>query len=679
MMNPMKKIIPILALILSLCCCDFFQGPAGTNGTNGTNGTDGSTWLSGTGAPSASLGRTGDLYLNTSTCYVYRRTDSGWTSLVCIQGPAGVDGADGTNGVDGTNGTNGMDGIDGTNGTDGVDGADGATWHVGAAVPDDSLGMDRDLYLDSSTGDIYQKASGTWGTAFMNVTPASIRVSATVAAGGSLTLTHGIVADPGEALTYTGGFVVGDRVYPWDAYSSVYPALAQVTEPVNLVTDTLGSGIEPVATAALPSGNFVAASVEFPDGAYVRASLFGPDGSLLGSDFANTGADSTLNLCRVVPVSGGGFLLLQTRWEGANSLGSLTVYRYTEAAVYPSLTDEPTTYELIPSGSDTHVTAFDACLLANGDVALFWTGEENLGASPAVVAYFLAYDPVNETVTAGPVSLDAGLNFPYASVSICALQDGGAALAYVTDSDGTGSLSLQIREADGSLRGSVITPPFGSPSWYGDVAGLSGGGYVAAYMHGVRPSSVDESGYDSDTGGMAAGQGRFAVYNADGTILAQAPVGGSFAARGINPLFVSRIDVASLSTGGFVLGYRKLEQAVHFTPAAVKVALYSEGGALLAPEQTFLTRPYFNDQTNYTTTNSHDIKTISLCASGSDVFLAAGYDTWDESDGNYFLSGGATYCGLYRADTLCLTEAAGSASLANNTGVPLELRLSVAR
>lgn len=36
-------------------------------------------------------------------------------------------------------------------------------WHVGSGPPpSDVLGVDGDLYLDSSTGDIFQKENGTW-------------------------------------------------------------------------------------------------------------------------------------------------------------------------------------------------------------------------------------------------------------------------------------------------------------------------------------------------------------------------------------------------------------------------------------------------------------------------------------------------------------------------------------
>ncbi|MBQ9786136.1 MAG: hypothetical protein IJW25_01565 [Clostridia bacterium] len=48
-------------------------------------------------------------------------------------------------------------------------GADGATFRTGAGAPEDTLGNDGDIYFDTSTADLYQKVSGTWGTAIANL------------------------------------------------------------------------------------------------------------------------------------------------------------------------------------------------------------------------------------------------------------------------------------------------------------------------------------------------------------------------------------------------------------------------------------------------------------------------------------------------------------------------------
>lgn len=44
----------------------------------------------------------------------------------------------------------------------GTNGTNGAQWRVGSGAPDNSVGADGDLYLDGDTGDVYQRASGTY-------------------------------------------------------------------------------------------------------------------------------------------------------------------------------------------------------------------------------------------------------------------------------------------------------------------------------------------------------------------------------------------------------------------------------------------------------------------------------------------------------------------------------------
>lgn len=59
----------------------------------------GSHWLTGGGAPADSIGKKGDLYLDTTASAVYRKPDTTWLYTANIRG------ADGTNGANGTNGT----------------------------------------------------------------------------------------------------------------------------------------------------------------------------------------------------------------------------------------------------------------------------------------------------------------------------------------------------------------------------------------------------------------------------------------------------------------------------------------------------------------------------------------------------------------------------------------------
>jgi len=47
-------------------------------------------------------------------------------------------------------------------GSPGASGASGTTWYEGSGVPNNTFGINGDFYLDTSTGNIYQKAVGTW-------------------------------------------------------------------------------------------------------------------------------------------------------------------------------------------------------------------------------------------------------------------------------------------------------------------------------------------------------------------------------------------------------------------------------------------------------------------------------------------------------------------------------------
>ena len=121
------------------------NGQNGSNGSNGQNGTNGSSLKTGSGAPDAELGETGDSYIDTDTWNFYRKTASGWEYVGNIKG------ADGQNGKDGTNGTDGKDGKDGTNGTDGKDGKDGENGQDGKDGKDGENGQDGKDGKDGQT------------------------------------------------------------------------------------------------------------------------------------------------------------------------------------------------------------------------------------------------------------------------------------------------------------------------------------------------------------------------------------------------------------------------------------------------------------------------------------------------------------------------------------------------
>ena len=135
-------------------------GATGSAGTPGTNGLDGKTVLNGTSNPTGGTGVNGDFYINTTTSQIFGPKAGGvWPSGVSLVGPAGATGAAGPAGPIGNTGPAGPAGATGTAGTNGLD---GATWHTGTGVPSSGLGVNNDLYINTSNGDYYKKVAGTW-------------------------------------------------------------------------------------------------------------------------------------------------------------------------------------------------------------------------------------------------------------------------------------------------------------------------------------------------------------------------------------------------------------------------------------------------------------------------------------------------------------------------------------
>lgn len=66
-------------------------GTAGAAGATGATGAAGNSVLSGTGVPSAALGKAGDFYLDNSSYLLYGpKTAAGWGPATSLQGPAGT-------------------------------------------------------------------------------------------------------------------------------------------------------------------------------------------------------------------------------------------------------------------------------------------------------------------------------------------------------------------------------------------------------------------------------------------------------------------------------------------------------------------------------------------------------------------------------------------------------------
>lgn len=115
-----------------------------------------SKWYDGASLPISQLGQNGDYYLQLSNSDIFRKTYDIWYKIGNIKGTKGDRGNNGANGIDGANGVNGLDG------NDGRDGINGNKWLHGVGIPNDSMGLDEDYYVDLYTKDIFQKNLSIW-------------------------------------------------------------------------------------------------------------------------------------------------------------------------------------------------------------------------------------------------------------------------------------------------------------------------------------------------------------------------------------------------------------------------------------------------------------------------------------------------------------------------------------
>jgi hypothetical protein len=125
-MKKIRRLISALFCSLIVAC----SNPASHN-PNPSPGTVEAKLLTGTGAPSASTGANGDLYLETTGAVLYVKYNDAWSNVATLQGPAGLS---------------------------------GNSWLTGTTAPGDGAGADGDLYLDTSFSKIYKKTAGAWSS-----------------------------------------------------------------------------------------------------------------------------------------------------------------------------------------------------------------------------------------------------------------------------------------------------------------------------------------------------------------------------------------------------------------------------------------------------------------------------------------------------------------------------------
>ena len=136
-----------VATILFTASCSGSEGPEGPKGEQGAQGIpgkDGAVIHSGTGAPAASLGNIGDMYLDKSSSNLYGpKSASGWGTPLNLKGAPGATGTAGATGPSGTAGSRILSGT--TN-------------------PSASTGTVGDYYLNKTTGDFFgPKTISGWG------------------------------------------------------------------------------------------------------------------------------------------------------------------------------------------------------------------------------------------------------------------------------------------------------------------------------------------------------------------------------------------------------------------------------------------------------------------------------------------------------------------------------------
>jgi len=181
---------------------------SGVTGPTGARGDDGARIWSGTGAPAAGFGASGDFWVDTVNGRLYGpKADGSWgTPLQLQSGPAGPQGVTGPmSTVPGPTGATGaastVPGPTGPASTvTGPTGSRGATLLAGDGAPLSNYGSDGDWYIDTVAADFYgPKAGGSWGTPAIKLPDSN----ATVVALGNSGTTRTLSLAGGSSQTVT--------------------------------------------------------------------------------------------------------------------------------------------------------------------------------------------------------------------------------------------------------------------------------------------------------------------------------------------------------------------------------------------------------------------------------------------------------------------------------------------
>jgi hypothetical protein len=112
--------------------------PTAPAGPPGPQGPPGSQIITGSSAPTSSLGNSGDIYIQINTGDVYRKTGNTWNLIGNIKGPPGEPGQQGPVGQRGTQ------------------------IYSGNNPPSQYLGVEGDYFINVTTGNLLKKQDGDW-------------------------------------------------------------------------------------------------------------------------------------------------------------------------------------------------------------------------------------------------------------------------------------------------------------------------------------------------------------------------------------------------------------------------------------------------------------------------------------------------------------------------------------
>jgi hypothetical protein len=167
----------------------------------------GSKFFTGTAAPANTIGNNGDIYINTVTGDLFNKVSGGWVAALNLRGPAG---------------------------------SAASNLLRGAGAPAAGLGSSGDMYINISNGDLWSNANGTWAIATNLQGPAGIAPQFINGAADPASTTQSNNGD--EYLNTTSGDLFAKASGTWTKIANIKgPAFAQYRSGAGVPSSSLGS------------------------------------------------------------------------------------------------------------------------------------------------------------------------------------------------------------------------------------------------------------------------------------------------------------------------------------------------------------------------------------------------------------------------------------------------------